>query len=126
MFFSGNLLPLATESSIELHMSFFCSSFFSSEAVPTEILVYVQNLLEFAVMVVEVCQMMAFGDQMIALLQRPEGGGTELDGRCTKRRAIQQTTAYSGSAYVIGGAKSPKEGGKEVVLLLSTNTSLYA
>lgn len=50
-FFSGNLLPLATESSIELHMSFL-SSFFPSEPVPvpTEVLVYVENRFELAVM----------------------------------------------------------------------------
>lgn len=37
MFFSGNRLPLATESSIELHMSFFCSPFLPSDPEPTEV-----------------------------------------------------------------------------------------
>jgi hypothetical protein len=49
-FFSGNRLPLATESSIELHMSFLASSFFVSAPEPVDVLVYVENLFAFAVM----------------------------------------------------------------------------
>jgi hypothetical protein len=47
-FFSGSRLPLATESSIELQSSFFCSPFLPSE--PPEAVVCVENLFALAVM----------------------------------------------------------------------------
>ena len=49
-FFSGNLLPLATESSIELHISLLGSPCFPSDPEPTEVLVYVEKRFAFAVM----------------------------------------------------------------------------
>jgi hypothetical protein len=48
MFFSGNLLPLATLSSIELHMSFF----FSPSSGPVDAEVYVESRFVLVVMVV--------------------------------------------------------------------------
>jgi hypothetical protein len=75
MFFSGNLLPLATESSIELHMSFFWSSFLSSGPVPVEALVYVENRFEFAVMIDD-CQKISLSGSKIAYEDKTERDGT--------------------------------------------------
>lgn len=54
MFFSGNLLALATLSSIELHMSLFLSP----SSGPAEVEVYVENRFVFAVMFA-LCQLAA-------------------------------------------------------------------
>jgi hypothetical protein len=59
MFFSGNLFPLATESSMELHISFFASSFLLSGPEPVDVVVYVDTRCEFDVVMSGCCRPIA-------------------------------------------------------------------